>query len=565
MKDLLKVRALSFLRYGKGLSVGTTLMEIATLLVFGAFAYGAYNGIQITLRFLVEGVHLPISFLHSLMATGLFALFVMTGIGNSVTAFSAFFRSEELDYLFTLPLNSKKLFLFKFAENFFRSSTPMFLLGGSALLAYGIYFRLSIADFLLIIAGIALPFIFIAAALGTFILFLIVRISTIFPTKFVITAALLITLGGSGTYFQSVHPVDQVQEIIKYYPDYDNHPVIARGEVGNIAFVPSTWAARALFRIVDGDIKGALPHIALMIGTCFGIIFLLYSVSGGRYYQTWLNTRGSEWIVKRQKRSLAVAYLLKLKLPFSKRVDALLKRDMLLFIREPSQWGHLIIFGILLLIYVANMSGLTLYIADPFRMTLLYIANFIFGGFFLVSLAVRFVFPLMSQEGRAFWIIRSSPNSMKFILRYKSVMSFIILLLIGLPLLDATSSSLNPGDVLYRSTMIFTLVGTIVIALISLGAGAWFADLKEKSPIRAASSRGATVAFLLTMFYLIGGGAILSAVALNTYKQLIDEIPYESVNMMILAGIFGVISVLIAAIGIYIGNKALSREDIYAK
>ncbi|MCH7619880.1 MAG: hypothetical protein IH880_08970, partial [Candidatus Marinimicrobia bacterium] len=96
-------------------------------------------------------------------------------------------------------------------------------------------------------------------------------------------------------------------------------------------------------------------------------------------------------------------------------------------------------------------------------------------------------------------------------------------------------------------------------------AGAWFADLKEKSPIRAASSRGATVAFLLTMFYLIGGGAILSAVALNTYKQLIDEIPYESVNMMILAGIFGVISVLIAAVGIYIGNKALSREDIYAK
>ena len=67
------------------------------------------------------------------------------------------------------------------------------------------------------------------------------------------------------------------------------------------------------------------------------------------------------------------------------------------------------------------------------------------------------------------------------------------------------------------------------------------------------------------MFYLIGGGAILSAVALNTYKQLIDEIPYESVNMIILASIFGVLSVLIAIVGIYIGNKALSREDIYAK
>jgi len=90
-------------RFGNGWKAGAVFMEIATTLVFAAFAYGAYAAIKITITFMIESVHLPVIFLHSLLATGLFALFVMTAVGNSVTAFSAFFRSDELEYLFTFP------------------------------------------------------------------------------------------------------------------------------------------------------------------------------------------------------------------------------------------------------------------------------------------------------------------------------------------------------------------------------------------------------------------------------------------------------------------------------
>ena len=540
-------------------------MEIATTLVFAAFAYGAYTAIKITIAFMLESVHLPVIFLHSLLATGLFALFVMTAVGNSVTAFSAFFRSEELEYLFTLPLDAKKIFIFKFAENFFRSSTPMFLLGGSALMAYGTYFKLSIVEYLLIIFGIALPFVFMAAGLGTLILYIIVRISTLFSPKLIITTAILFTLIGSGSYFKSVHPVQQVQEIIKYYPNFENHPAIAQAKVGEVAFVPSTWVASALYSIVDGDTASAFNNISVLILACIGLVTILYTVSGKGYYKLWLDVQGKEWLIKKSNNSTQTNFLLNLKLPFTKRVEAFLKRDLLMFIRDPSQWGHMILFMVLLLIFIANMSGLNLYMRDPVRMTLLFIANYIFGGFFLVSLAVRFVFPLMSQEGQAFWMIKSAPLSMRFLLSYKGIISCVILLLIGLPLLGITSNALSTSNNLQMITLTFTILATLITTLLSLATGAWFANLKEKSAIRAASSRGATVAFLVTMFYLVGGSALLSVISLTVFKFTIDSEAYDVKHILLILGVFGIISIIIAVISVIISKKALEREEVYAR
>ena len=540
-------------------------MEIATTLVFAAFAYGAYAAIKITIAFMLESVHLPVIFLHSLLATGLFALFVMTAVGNSVTAFSAFFRSEELEYLFTLPLDAKKIFIFKFAENFFRSSTPMFLLGGSALLAYGTYFKLSIVEYLLIIFGIALPFVFMAAGLGTLILYIIVRISTLFSPKLIITTAILFTLIGSGSYFKSVHPVQQVQEIIKYYPNFENHPAIAQAKVGEVTFVPSTWVASALFSIVDGNTASAFNNISVLILACIGLVIILYTVSGKGYYKLWLDVQGKEWLIKKSNNSTQTNFLLNLKLPFTKRVEAFLKRDLLMFIRDPSQWGHMILFMVLLLIFIANMSGLNLYMRDPVRMTLLFIANYIFGGFFLVSLAVRFVFPLMSQEGQAFWMIKSAPLSMRFLLSYKGIISCAILLSIGLPLLGITSNALSTSNNLQMITLTFTILATLITTLLSLATGAWFANLKEKSAIRAASSRGATVAFLVTMFYLVGGSSLLSVISLSIFKFTIDSEAYEPKSILLILGMFGIISIIIAVISVIISKKALEREEVYAR
>ena len=552
-------------RFGSGWNAGSIFMEIATTLVFAAFAYGAYAAIKVTIAFMIESVHLPVIFLHSLLATGLFALFVMTAVGNSVTAFSAFFRSEELEYLFTLPLDAKKIFIFKFAENFFRSSTPMFLLGGSALLAYGTYFNLSIVEYLLIIFGIALPFVFMAAGLGTLILYIIVRISTLFSPKLIITTAILLTLIGSGSYFQSVHPVQQVQEIIKYYPNFENHPAIARAKVGEVAFVPSTWVASALFSIVDGNTASAFNNISVLILACIGLVIILYTVSGRGYYILWLDIQGKEWLIKKPNNSAQSNFLLNLKLPFTKRVEAFLKRDLLMFIRDPSQWGHMILFMVLLLIFIANMSGLNLYMSDPVRMTLLFIANYIFGGFFLVSLAVRFVFPLMSQEGQAFWMIKSAPLSMRFLLSYKGIISCAILLSIGLPLLGITSNALSTSNNLQMITLTFTILATLITTLLSLATGAWFANLKEKSAIRAASSRGATVAFLVTMFYLVGGSSLLSVISLSIFKFTIDSEAYEPKSILLILGMFGIISIIIAVISVIISKKALEREEVYAR
>ena len=162
-------------------------------------------------------------------------------------------------------------------------------------------------------------------------------------------------------------------------------------------------------------------------------------------------------------------------------------------------------------------------------------------------------------------MIKSAPLSMRFMLSYKGIISCVILLSIGLPLLGITSNALSTSKDLQMITLTFTILATLITTLLSLATGAWFANLKEKSAIRAASSRGATVAFLVTMFYLVGGSALLSVISLNIFKLTIDGEPYEPNSSLLLLGVFGIISIIIAVLSVIISKKALEREEVYAR
>src|SRR4029077_21282006 len=90
-------------------------------------------------------------------------------------------------------------------------------------------------------------------------------------------------------------------------------------------------------------------------------------------------------------------------------------KDLKIFLRDVTQWSQLLLLLALVVLYLYNFSVLDIQ-RNP------YMSGFIknvyafvtlgMAGFVMATVAVRFVFPAVSAEGDAFWIIRTAPISL---------------------------------------------------------------------------------------------------------------------------------------------------------
>jgi ABC-2 type transport system permease protein len=242
------------------------------------------------------------------------------------------------------------------------------------------------------------------------------------------------------------------------------------------------------------------------------------------------------------------------------QVDAIMKRDVWLFLREPSQWLHLLLMMVLLCIFLISINSLQLRMSQPLLEAVSFLVVFLFNGFLIASIALRFVFPSVSLEGEAFWVVRTSPLTLKSLYLHKFAFAFLSLLVLAEFLSIASEGMLRQDPALMGLAAIST--GCIALALTSmnLGAGTYFASFKEKNPIRVASSQGASVTFLMSMVYLTCVIAIL-IVPLHNYFERSLLFGGQSPSWIVLPAIVvGILSFLCFLVSSSIGLKSIHRD-----
>ena len=103
-------------------------------------------------------------------------------------------------------------------------------------------------------------------------------------------------------------------------------------------------------------------------------------------------------------------------------------KDVLVFIRDSTQWPQLMIIVAINIIYVANISmidlsklpaGYSIIIKD-----VLFLVIMGFAGFVIASIAARFVFSSISIEGKSFWVVRMAPMTPGEFLKEKFWINF---------------------------------------------------------------------------------------------------------------------------------------------
>jgi ABC-2 type transport system permease protein len=192
-------------------------------------------------------------------------------------------------------------------------------------------------------------------------------------------------------------------------------------------------------------------------------------------------------------------------LPLSPVRRQLLVKDLKIFLRDVSQWSQLLLLLALVLIYLYNFRVLDLgripYMSGFVKNVYAFV-NLGMAGFVLATVAVRFVFPMVSAEGPAFWLVRKSPISMHDFLWSKFWTGFVPVLVLTETLTIAANELLDVDPFLK-----IVAAGAIVflsLALVGLatGLGARYPRFTADNPSQVAGSYGG-VAFMIVAVLII--------------------------------------------------------------
>ena len=563
MKDILlilKYKLILFMKMNTPVTFASLLRSSGISIIYIVFAVGFFIFTKSTVGYLLETIKIGSFLLHRFIMVVLFMFFVSINIGNIVVSFSTLFKSGETAWFFTKPISFTKVFLIKFLDNFFYSSTTLLLIISAALLGYGVYFKLEWYLYPFILFFIILPFMFSAGSLGAIILLFILRLSAKFGIRKVIISLGVIYASWIVGFYYISSPINLVRKVFEYFPNINQYFGFLESPL--IKILPNCWVADSLYWITQGQFDKALPLIALNLILSALLFSLAMLVAKNWYYKTWITSLDLNSDLKLKNTLNASLWGFEKKSYLNSVDEVIIKREFLLFFREPGQWIHLSVMLFLMGIFIMGISGIRIIIAENYYndnlKTIIYLVVSQFSIFMVAALSLRFVFPLISLEGETVWKIRSSPLNPRPFLFKRLLVYFALIFFLG-QLITFFANFQFP----YELSIIGQVNSTfIIISIVSLnfGMGGYFSNYKEKNPIRIASSQGASITFLFILLYLVLLIALLFIPVYNYFRSAHAYLVAPLRDLILTNIILFVLSIIFAFVFINLGLKSFLRD-----
>lgn len=412
-----------------------------------------------------------------------------------VTALSTFFLSDDLRLLLTAPVATRRLFYARFTRTVVQSSWMVVVFITPVLLGVGLA-RCAPASFYLTSLLTVVPFAIIPVAVGTACTLLLVNVFPARRARDLLMLMGLLFAGAIVILLRMIRPEQLVRA--ESLPDVTGFFSTLQSPVTPL--LPSFWAGELLFASLKGGWDplhaGALWSTALAFCVCLRMADERWHFSGYSRSQEAPKARFNQF------RALeAVAR----RLPLSPVRKQLLVKDVKIFLRDVSQWSQLLLLLALMLIYLYNFRVLDLgripYMSGFVKNVYAFV-NLGMAGFVLATVAVRFVFPMVSAEGPAFWLIRKSPISMHDFLWSKFWTGLVPILVLTETLTIAANELLGVDPFLKMIAALGIALLSLALVGLAAGLGARYPRFTADNPSQVAGSYGG-VAFMILAVLLI--------------------------------------------------------------
>jgi ABC-2 type transport system permease protein len=513
-------------------------------------------------RFIGVYVDLVNTIIESIFSLFFLSLLVMLFFSTGILTYSGLFHSREAAFLLTTPATADRIFAYKFFEAIGFSSWAFLLLGSPMLVAYGIIVQASPAFYGIFLLYL-LSFVLVPGSLGAVAAILV---ANFFPRR----QKTVLGLGVAGLLGLVVLVVVRLARTPgdAGTPDWMGG-MLQKLEWSQNPLWPSRWTASGLIASARGDFTTGLFYLRVLAAHAF-LAYLVAAVVSRDLYRSGYSRVHEQRSSRRKAGLYAVdAFFHRAFFFLPRPIRLLILKDLRTFRRDPAQWSQFLIFFGLLAFYFVNIRRLSYDLQSPYWRNLVSFLNLGVTALILSTFTSRFIFPLLSLEGRNFWVLGLLPLRREAILWGKFVFASGIALV-------ATEFLVVLSDLMLRMSpaMIGLHVGMIAVLClglsgISVGLGARLPNLKESDPSKIAAGFGGTLNLLVSLVFIF---SIVIALALPCHLYFAGFESSELTTMVLSRERFRfwmtvavVASLVIGAVGtivpLRIGIRAFRRME----
>ena len=474
-----------------------------------------------------------------------------------VSALSTFFLSDDLRLVFASPVSARRVFFARFARTMSQAGWMIVVFLVPVLAGVGIA-KCAPWSFVAVATLTIAPFVVIPVGLGTAVTLLLVNV---FPARRARDILMLMGLVFA-TSLVILLRVIQPERLLRV----ESMPVVtdffATLQSPVTPLLPSFWAGEAIFAGLQGGSDWL--HVAALWTTAGAIVIGLaaaverWHFAGYSKSQEARKARFAEWRIV--DRAVGV-------LPLRPVQRQLLVKDLKVFLRDVSQWSQLLLLVALVLVYLYNFRVLDLdripYMSGVIKNAYAFL-NLGMAGFVMATVTVRFVFPAVSAEGAAFWIIRTAPISLRDFLWSKFWTGLIPVLVLTECLTIAGNEFLGSDPFLKQIAAVSVAFMSFALVGLAAGLGARYPRFAADNPSQVAGSYGGVafmvlaVLYVLTMIGLTGWPSSVYLFAQTRRRPLTD---WQQWMMAASFGAAAAMSIAIWLLGMRSGVKALQQMD----
>ncbi|PYQ30596.1 MAG: hypothetical protein DMF56_07235 [Acidobacteria bacterium] len=404
------------------------------------------------------------------------------------TAIGSFFTDLDLDIYHAGPRSKLRIAISRWLKTLAQSAAIIFLFLLPLFVAFARQYHKPLAFYPMVLINLVLM-LAIPITLASLVILLLVRW---FPVRRVhqIVASIAVLIM---TIVVIAFRMSRPERLFAQISTDDVARVLKAIELPSMTIYPST----ALASLMTHDIAFAIsPRIAITALVLFALFML---VARSSYFTAFVRARESMAPVAMGAKS-ATRILDRLVARADPPLRAMVGKEVRTIGRDVAQWSQVFLMAALLFIYLYNIRMLPL--GGDARATIVAYGNLGMAGFVIAAICLRFAYPSVSAEGKAFWIVQTAPVSYRHFIIVKVLVYSAPLTLLALLLTTFANVILGANGVVWA----FTLTGAsmLAITLVSLGVGmgALAPNFNAENPLQVGLSLGGFAYMILSMTYV---------------------------------------------------------------
>jgi ABC-2 type transport system permease protein len=546
------------LRNSARLLVQQSMMRILTFAAISVLVSGFVFGISLEgFRYLQTFGLVALNSVIGLIFDLLFlVMIVMLLFSTSLILYSSLFASAEAQFLLHLPARADRIFAYRYQGALTFSSWAFLLLGAPVLIAYGLIYDAPL-PFYALLPLFVLGFVLLPGSLGALVTVLLVNTIPKKRKQVLILAALVVIIAGGlllyRAFRRAVGPQqnitrDTLHQLMGWF-------AFAQGTV-----MPNHWMTAGLQAAARGH-YGKSGYFLALIWSWGLALYLLAAWTAKRLYRRGYNRVATGGELRKRYGGQWLDDMLSRVLRFlDPRMRLLIIKDFRTFRRDPAQWAQVLVFTGLLTLYFANIRNLFVADIPTAYQNGVSLLNLLATALLLCTYTGRFIYPMMSLEGRKFWILGLLPLERERLLWGKFAFAAVGGLLIAEFLVVLSNLMLGVWWVILVLHVITVAVLAVGLSGLSDGHSACIPNFRETDPSKIAVGFGGTLNLVAGLLFLCLVVAVMAA-PWHIYLAFTEEADLRALwlSVGIVPGI--ILGILAAILPLRAGARALRRME----